>query len=391
MAVSAIGFEGYEKRLEITFTEPPMFTDPSGSGLRALTRSQLDLILEPACCTIVSQLSNTEVDSYVLSESSLFVYPMKIILKTCGTTKLLLSIPRILKLAESLSLGVDSVKYSRGTFIFQNTQLAPHRSFSEEVAFLNSFFKNGNAYVLGDLKWPSTNWHVYVAHVGPCKLANPMAEVTLEMCMTGLDREKAAVFFKKSGDDYLEGCEMTKMSRICDIIPSHEICDFEFEPCGYSMNGIDGAAYSTVHVTPEDGFSYASYEAMGLDLGFVGLEPLVKRVLTCFEPAEFSVAITCLGGSYEDVRVDVEGYTSRNVVKQDFPGGGYIIYRCFTIAEKVSGVHTTSSDPKAEKERVVPTAANSDPKKMVHCWKELAEEAAEMGGVAAAFRCIGSV
>ena len=95
-----------------------MFAGPLGLGLRVLTRSQLDLVLEPACCTIVAQLSNTEFDSYVLSESSLFVYPLKIVLETCGTTKLLLSVPQILKLAESLSLGVASVKYSRGTFIF---------------------------------------------------------------------------------------------------------------------------------------------------------------------------------------------------------------------------------------------------------------------------------
>ncbi|XP_019256104.1 PREDICTED: S-adenosylmethionine decarboxylase proenzyme-like [Nicotiana attenuata] len=374
--VSAICFEGYEKRLEITFTEPPMFTDPNGLGCRALTRSQLDSILEPACCTIVAHLSNTEFDSYVLSESSLFIYPLKIILKTCGTTKLLLSIPQILKLAESLSLGVDSVKYSRGTFIFQNSQPAPHRNFSEEVAFLNMFFKNGHAYVLGDLNSPSRNWHVYVANVGPRKLTNRMDGITLEMCMTGLKREKTAVFFKKLGED---SYKMTKMSGISEIIPSHEICDFEFEPCGYSMNGIDGTTYSTVHVTPEDGFSYASYEAMGLDLGFVGLEPLIKRVLMCFEPAEFSVAITCHGGSQGDIFADVDGYSCDSCVKQDLPSGGYIVYRCFTVAAD------------AEKGRAVRSAANSDSKaadhsdsKMVaHCRKESAE-------AATAFCCVGS-
>ena len=33
-----------------------------------------------------------------------------------------------------------------------------------------------------------------------------------------------------------------------------------FEPCGYSMNGMDGAQASTIHITPELGFSYASVE-----------------------------------------------------------------------------------------------------------------------------------
>ncbi|MBD4019014.1 hypothetical protein GUI04_08270, partial [Xanthomonas citri pv. citri] len=110
---SAIGFEGYEKRLEISFTDPGIFADPKGLGLRALTKTQLDTILTPAECTIVSSLSNDSLDSYVLSESSLFVYPYKIIIKTCGTTKLLLSIPVILKLSGELSLTVKSVRYTR--------------------------------------------------------------------------------------------------------------------------------------------------------------------------------------------------------------------------------------------------------------------------------------
>ena len=95
MAVSAIGFEGFEKRLEISFFQPGLFADPEGRGLRALTKSQLGEILTPAACTIVSSLKNDNVDSYVLSESSLFVYAYKIIIKTCGTTKLLLAIPPI--------------------------------------------------------------------------------------------------------------------------------------------------------------------------------------------------------------------------------------------------------------------------------------------------------
>ncbi|GFS36071.1 hypothetical protein Acr_00g0043770 [Actinidia rufa] len=362
MAVSPIGFEGYEKRLEITFSEPPMFVDPQGLGLRVLTRSQLDSILEPACCTIVAQLSNAEFDSYVLSESSLFVYPLKIILKTCGTTKLLFSIPQILKLTESISLRVDTVRYSRGTFIFQNAQSAPHRSFSEEVTFLNSYFQNGDAFVLGDPTWPHRYWHIYVASSGSPK-SDPTAAISLEMCMTGLDRNKAAVFFKSS-----EG-EMTKMSKIHEIILNHMICDFEFDPCGYSMNGIHGAAYSTVHVTPEDGFSYASYEVSGFDPKSIEFESLLKRVLKCFNPEEFSVAVTCPNGAHRDwVGGDVAGYTCESWVKQELPHGGCVVYACFRSNERGCAVSTAFS-----------------PKSVLHyCWEEVMEEEAEVSSAVVA-------
>ncbi|XP_031285063.1 S-adenosylmethionine decarboxylase proenzyme-like [Pistacia vera] len=369
---SPIGFEGFEKRLEITFSPASIFTDPSGLGLRALTRSQLDSILDLAQCTIVSHLSNSEFDSYVLSESSLFVYPLKIILKTCGTTKLLNSIPQILKLTESLSLSVFSVKYSRGSLIFPNYQPAPHRSFSEEVSTLNEYFSYLNdvkAYVIiGDPNSNNRNWHIYSAS----KEKSLDDVVTIEMCMTGLDKKKAAVFFKNSAGAG-GACEMTKLSGINEIIPSHVICDFEFDPCGYSMNGIDGAACSTVHVTPEDGFSYASYEAMGFDPWFVRFEPLVKKVLSCFHPRDFSVAVTCNSGTqwWAMECADVEGYTRETVVKQGLPGGRCVVYKNYSAAKLNDGC-----------------AVRTPAKVTERCWKEAAAAAEEVCGGVAVCPCV---
>ncbi|KAG7020812.1 S-adenosylmethionine decarboxylase proenzyme, partial [Cucurbita argyrosperma subsp. argyrosperma] len=370
---SPIGFEGFEKRLEVTFSELPIFKDSEGLGLRALTRSQLDSILEPAFCTIVSHLSNSDFDSYVLSESSLFVYPHTIILKTCGTTKLLLSIPMILELADSIKLSAVAVKYSRGTFIFPNNQPAPHRSFSEEVTALNVYFGDfySEAYVIGDPAVPNRNWHIYSAVKSPTTV-NRTDMITLEMCMTGLNREKAAVFFKKSGGNS-SAEKMTKMSGISEIIPNHAICDFEFDPCGYSMNGIEGAAYSTVHVTPEDGFSYASYEAMGFDVAELPFSHLVSRTLRCFSPAEFSIAITSSSGggshTWSVNDADVEGYTCDNMVKQELPGGEWLVYRTYTVDRR--------------------RCAELPPCKsllLLQCWKEAAAAAADVGEEEAVLR-----
>ncbi|GMI87532.1 S-adenosylmethionine decarboxylase 3 [Hibiscus trionum] len=332
MAVSAIGFEGYEKRLEISFFEPGSLIDPEGKGLRSLSKAQLDEILTPAECTIVSSLSNELVDSYVLSESSLFVYSYKIIIKTCGTTKLLLAISPILKLAGSLSLTVKSVRYTRGSFIFPAAQPYPHRYFTEEVAILDSYFgklgAGSKAFVMGgnDKK---QKWHVYSASAESVN-TNAVPTYTLEMCMTGLDSEMASVFYK---DESSSAASMTIKSGIRNILPDSNICDFEFEPCGYSMNSIEADAISTIHVTPEDGFSYASFESLGYDLKRLNLNQLVDRVLVCFEPSEFSVAVHVDGGvghSLEEIcSLNIRGYHCGERSIEELGMGGSIVYQKF--------------------------------------------------------------
>lgn len=332
--VSAIGFEGYEKRLEISFSEPSFFADPEGRGLRALDKSQLDEILAPAECTIVASLSNEYLDSYVLSESSLFVYPYKIIIKTCGTTKLLLSIPAILSLAGSLSLTVRTVKYTRGSFIFPGAQSYPHRSFSEEVALLDNYFENlglvSKSFVMG-CPDEAQKWHVYSASAVSEQSSDPI--YTLEMCMTGLDREKASVFYKSESSS---AAMMTTMSGIGKILPESQICDFDFEPCGYSMNSIEDAAISTIHITPEDGFSYASFEAAGYDLKSVNLAMMIERVLECFQPSEFSIAVhsdvTCKSLD-QFCSVELKTYCLGETNHEELGMGGSIIYKKFTKTE----------------------------------------------------------
>lgn len=76
-------------------------------GLRGLSRAQIDELCSAARCTVISVASNAFFDAYVLSESSLFVYPGKIILKTCGTTTLLVALEPLLKAAAGLGLSLE--------------------------------------------------------------------------------------------------------------------------------------------------------------------------------------------------------------------------------------------------------------------------------------------
>lgn len=113
-------FEGSEKRIEVDFE---IGCNGPATGLRALSRDQLDELMTLAHCTIVSSRSNTEMDAYVLSESSLFVYPTKWVLKTCGTTRLLNSVSRLLELARSIGLEAIRCKYTRASYLFPEQQV----------------------------------------------------------------------------------------------------------------------------------------------------------------------------------------------------------------------------------------------------------------------------
>eukprot|EP00250_Pteridium_aquilinum_P024538 c29219_g1_i1 orf=268-1404(-) len=331
--MSAMGFEGFEKRLEVEFFVPSSLVDCEGKGLRSLSRIQLDEMLSAAECTIVSQLCNEQLDSYVLSESSLFVYPYKIILKTCGTTKLLKAIPVLLVLAAELGLKVCSCKYTRGAYLFPQEQQSPQGSFSREVSYLNQYFgqlgSGSKAYILAGLS-KEHSWHIYAAsELSDGTVCEPV--FTLEMCMTKLDRERASNFYKGICGT---AKDMTDSSGIANLLPQSHICDYAFEPCGYSMNGIEENALSTIHVTPEDGFSYASFEAMGYSSKNVDLSTLVNDVLECFKPAVFSVALHASGGlkrvvgSWE-LPLYAKGYVCDGSVKERLPGGSLVLFHTF--------------------------------------------------------------
>ena len=81
--------------------------------------------MQAACC-IVSCRCWPDFDAYVLSESSLFVYTKKIVLKTCGTTRLLDTLTELLALADSLQMKPSRCKFSRASYLFPELQVGGH-------------------------------------------------------------------------------------------------------------------------------------------------------------------------------------------------------------------------------------------------------------------------
>ncbi|XP_022137833.1 S-adenosylmethionine decarboxylase proenzyme 4 [Momordica charantia] len=340
MAVS--GFEGFEKRLELHFSgEDPIIH----MGLRQMDSDSLEQILRSVGCSIVASVGNHFFDAYVLSESSLFIYPTKIIIKTCGTTQLLNSIFPFLHHARNLGLSLCSCRYSRGNFIFPKSQPFPHSSFKEELLFLEQSLPQNLWYrkaAVMPSHLPSHSWHVFSAAADPqFLLPNSEFLFTVEICMTELDRILARKFFFRPGDGKTGnsvGKEMTHVTGIGNINPSGLICEFAFFPCGYSMNGIDGDRYSTIHVTPEDGFSYTSFECVGSVYDDPDdLARKLKKVVQIFRPAAMSVATT---GAGHDVwtrvagALEALGMKCRSCAVDEFPAAGSIVYQTFTARRK---------------------------------------------------------
>lgn len=191
-------FEGPEKLLEIHLAphmqdvqhiRAPLndnipFTSVEGEeeryGLRIIPKAVWEEMLDIVQCKVLHSIHHPTVDAYVLSESSFFVFPHKLILKTCGTTTLLMALPKILELAQDWcgllhTPSSDSdmtdeqqqqqqqpyrVFYSRKKFLFPEKQVHVHREWKDEVEFLDRHFNSGSAYTIGKVN--GDHWCLYV-------------------------------------------------------------------------------------------------------------------------------------------------------------------------------------------------------------------------------------
>ena len=84
---------------------------------------------------------------------------------------------------------------------------------------------------------------------------------------------------------------VTQCSGIGDILPNAQVDDFLFDPCGYSMNGLLGDTFITIHVTPEDGQSYASVEVYAPSGQLPSKTALLARVQAVFDSARATLAV----------------------------------------------------------------------------------------------------
>lgn len=352
---STYAFEGPEKLLEVWFWPDELIPRPyNPEGLRAIPLTQWVKMLDLVNCKVLSMKSCKFMDAYLLSELSLFVFPHKVILKTCGTTttlacldELFASVSKYL-LAEAPVLNSKSVFkvfYSRRAFMFPEKQKHVHRDWKHEVKLLNQYFVNGKLYVVGDVM-SDDHWYLYVG--GSTDHASRGGDQTFEILMTNLDPAKAEAFVtnrKPGKESYVEddvdsdlGHDLGKQTMACtkldslfgshfDQLPTPCVSDvdtdveierkspsfihdaFSFTPCGFSSNSISNSGYYyTLHITPEDGWSYASFETnYPFGEGDVTISSVLMKVLDVFEPGSFIVTLI---NEHEDLSSSMSSISS---------------------------------------------------------------------------------
>jgi len=283
-------FEGTEKKVELVVSG-------RSPDLRGLGEQRWHEIVEAAQATVLSRLRTESCDAYLLSESSLFVFERKMLMITCGRTRLVDAVAALLQ-----DVSLEDVRF----FIFERKNEAfPHRqptSFYEDARALNALLP-GKAFQFGD----EDEHHLYLYHLDRPFEGQP-EDVTMEILMYGLDRDVAGMFDLQTGASTMARARSEAMQR---ILPGYAVEEHLFEPSGYSLNGVRGTHYGTVHVTPQEHGSYASFETnhpFGDDPASV-----CNEVLDVFRPRAFDVVLFDQGTSSF---VSPPGYEIRSNVTQ---------------------------------------------------------------------------
>ena len=228
-------FEGSEKKVELQ-------TCATATSLKLLPQTFWQQALALADAEILSNLSNTYCDAYVLSESSLFVWDHKLLLITCGNTRLVDTVMCVID-----KIGADVIS---GLNYQRKNEFLPHLQttrFEDDVAQLKTKVA-GSAYRVGHLD----GHHHYLY------TAQHTSQIEKSACVLMYHINGEIAHYLRS--DEQSSSEIRKRLDLERLLPDFEFDDHLFQPCGYSINGLFEDKFITIHITPQERSSYVSIE-----------------------------------------------------------------------------------------------------------------------------------
>lgn len=292
-------FEGPEKKLELIFLSPQ-------PGLRRNSDDRWRKMVNASGADIINKISTEKLDGYLLSESSLFVWEDRVVMITCGKTTPVMAIPDLLKFVDRSEIGF--ICYKRKNLFYPHHQPT---DFEDDRARLLEFFP-GDITRLGSAD--DDHLHVFYYSNGNEALS---PDNTLQVMMHDLKPSVGSLFYYDKSDS--TACS-DELYRLCSLYPMMQLDSHFFYPQGYSINGISGANYFTVHITPQVEASYASFETNVVEADY---SRVINEVVDIFKPERFSIILTAnksisCGTLNETSKLSPWDYQIKEVVSHDF-------------------------------------------------------------------------
>lgn len=287
-------FEGPEKKVELAVVD-------GYPSLRSLGYEVWHRVVRAAGAEVLSVMHTDAIDAYLLSESSLFVYDELVTMITCGQTALVAAVEVMLESIDPAAISV--LVYER-----KNEHLPRQQptSFVEDARRLRARVP-GRAVRFGLGREHAVRMFHTTREYHPAKDAR-----TLEILMHGIDPARAARFRDlDSGASVAQGLGLTR------ALDGHQIDEHVFEPAGYSLNAVRGAAYTTLHVTPQHVGSYVSFETNAPEC-VDDLSGFVNEVVHAFHPGSFDVV--AFEPTDAPMTVEVPGYVRRGHQREPLSG-----------------------------------------------------------------------
>jgi len=249
-------------------------------------------------------------------------------IKTCGTTVPLDCVDYLVTEAIRQGFNPLDFTYSRSSFLFPDKQFYPHNDLQTELDYLsykmriNGKIVGGKSSILGDPN--GKYWLIHRKSLEgtidvqtPDNRSSPTFTFTrgtiVDIIMTGLDKTACIGYFKNISKSETEN-ESDMAQSLSGILPEFKTITGKcYDPCGYSCNAMHNERYLTVHITPEEAFSYASVEASFESSGMKttrildhcpsmstiaeddcmddSITQFIENVITVFKPRDFIVTL----------------------------------------------------------------------------------------------------
>jgi S-adenosylmethionine decarboxylase len=249
-------FEGSEKKATIIMDKSQF------SLLDDFTDVFWQQLVQRGDAHILSSICNSDCKAYLLSESSLFVWHDRLLIITCGNTRLVRSVEYFIQ-----QVGGDKIQqviYQRKNEYFAHAQPS---TFGDDIKLLSQYL-TGKAHRFGELD----SHHNYIFH----------QDNDFQACNSDKTYELLAYQISKKASGKLttvglSAKEIRTFLQLESLFSDFILDDFVFEPFGYSINAIKGREYLTIHVTPQENSSYVSIES---NVNLIKLAPIFLAILS---------------------------------------------------------------------------------------------------------------